>query len=507
MKTKCVAASLMAASLFLEVSVLGGENDWLVPLGAPPQAAPRRISGGEAFPPLPLPATPLRRSERKREPSAPKMIAKVMWGESADFKYDNGITTQVSDWNQSPADLQQIVKKASATLGTPYSTDALPLSAFHGDPIKTPVLFLSGSRTIKFDKKQIEMLHDYVLRGGMIIADNVAGSPYFYASMKKAMEEAFPELSFREIPGDHPIYHMIADVEQVKFGRNNEDTKPLLEGMYVFSRIGVLISKYGLGCGWDDHEVPAMLKQAVYYDVPSANKIGVNMISYAIGYANVGRESAKPELFGTLDEKHPTDEFVFAQLKHEGAWNVHSGGASSLLRRLRQNSAVRVSLKRVPVLAGKDDISGFAFLYLTGLDDFRLDASGASAIRAHLNRGGTLLINNGLGMRTFDQAVRRELKKVLPEGELQVIPPSHPLYNTVFKIGEVQYTPAVAKAKPGLKSPYLEGVSIGGDLRVIYSPFDLEAGWTGMDHPLARGFETDSAMQLGMNIVVYAMTH
>jgi len=43
-----------------------GENDWFVPLGPPPEAGKRRISGGEGFPPLPLPATPLRRTERKR---------------------------------------------------------------------------------------------------------------------------------------------------------------------------------------------------------------------------------------------------------------------------------------------------------------------------------------------------------------------------------------------------------------------------------------------------------
>ncbi len=506
MKTKVLVAALAAGTFLPGVLVHGGENDWLVPLGAPPQAAPRRISGGEGFPPLPLPATPLRRSERKREPSGPKMIAKLMWGESADFKYDNGLSTQVSDWNQCPGDLQQIVRKAGAALGTSYSTDVLSLSSFRGDPVRTPVLFLSGSRTIKFDKKQLELLHDYVIRGGMIIADNVAGSPYFYAAIKSAMQEAFPELTFREIPADHPVYHMLGDVDEVGFPRNLDSKKPLLEGMYVFSRIGVLVSKYGLGCGWDDHEVP-MLKQAIYYDVPSANKIGVNLVAYAAGYANVGRESAKPELFGTLDEKRPTDEFVFAQIKHEGAWNVHSGGAATLLRRLRQNSAVRVSLKRVPVAPGKDDLSSFTFLYLSGLDDFKLDPAAVSALRAHLNRGGTLLINNGLGLKTFDTAVRRELKRVLPESELTPLAPNHPLYSTVFKIAEAQYTPAVVKLRPTLKTPYLEGVSVGGDLRVIYSPFDLEAGWTGLDHPLAKGYEPDSAMQLGMNLVVYAMTH
>jgi len=57
-----------------------GENEWFVPLGPPPEAAKRRISGGESFPPLPLPATPLRRTERKREPSPPKLAAKIVWG-------------------------------------------------------------------------------------------------------------------------------------------------------------------------------------------------------------------------------------------------------------------------------------------------------------------------------------------------------------------------------------------------------------------------------------------
>src|SRR5947208_447485 len=81
------------------VASFAGENDWFKPLGLPPQAAPRRIGGGESFPPLPLPATPLRRTERKREPSPPKIIAKVIWGEAAEFAYDNGMKTQVADWN------------------------------------------------------------------------------------------------------------------------------------------------------------------------------------------------------------------------------------------------------------------------------------------------------------------------------------------------------------------------------------------------------------------------
>jgi hypothetical protein len=49
--------------------------------------------------------------------------------------------------------------------------------------------------------------------------------------------------------------------------------------------------------------------------------------------------------------------------------------------------------------------------------------------------------------------------------------------------------------------------SRNGDVKVIYSPLDLETGWQGMEHPLARAYQPDSAMKLGVNIIMYAMTH
>ncbi|MCX7590887.1 MAG: DUF4159 domain-containing protein, partial [Kiritimatiellae bacterium] len=181
--------------------------------------------------------------------------------------------------------------------------------------------------------------------------------------------------------------------------------------------------------------------------------------------------------------------------------------AVTLLRRLRQNTSLRVSLKRAPVQPGRDDLSPYPILYLTGLDEFQFDEKAVAALRRFLGNAGTLLINNGLGMKTFDTAVRRELKKILPEADLAPLPVTHPVFTTVFPVNEVQYTPAVLRERPDLKQPYLEGITVGGDLRVIYSPFDIEAAWQGCEHPLARGYEPHSGTELGINIIMYAMTH
>ena len=503
---KRLLAALLALVSFGQVAFGAGENDWFVPLGKPPEAPPKHISGGEGFPPLPLPATPLRRSERHRDPSPPSLFGKVVWGEQGSFTYTGGNTTQISDWNLCPADLQHLFQKVRGQLGLEYGYDDVSLPSFSGDPDKMAVLFFSGTRTLKLDDASLAKLRAYVLKGGMLVFDSVAGSPFFYGSAKQVMQQAFPELAWRVVPSDHPLYHMVNDVKSVHYSPNVSSDQPQLEALYVGSRIGVLVSRYGLGCGWDDHAVP-LIKDAAYYDVGSANAIGINLVAYAIGYNRVGMEEARPELFAAADEKTPTDEFVFAQIEHEGAYNVHPNSATTLLSKLRAATSLRVNLKREVVDPGKDDLSNLSFLYLTGLDDFHLSDNAVTALRGFLQRNGTLLINNGLGLSTFDRAVRRELARVLPGAQLQPIPLSHAIFSDVVPVQTADYTPAVAMRYGPSNAPKLEGITLNGDVRVIYSPIDLEAGWEQTEYPMAIAYRPDTATPLGMNILMYAATH
>ena len=168
---------------------------------------------------------------------------------------------------------------------------------------------------------------------------------------------------------------------------------------------------------------------------------------------------------------------------------------------------MNVSLKRVAVDPGRDSLNGFPFLYLEGLVDFVWDDAAQQALRAFLEGGGTLVINNGLGLSTFDQAVRREMVRLLPGRQMTTIPADQAIFHAVHPTGKVQYTPAVLKAHPDLTQPMLEGIAFDGDWRVIYSSYDMASAWQGCDYPVARGYETQSGTELGMNVLFYAMTH
>ena len=486
------------------------ENDWFVYLGTKEakQAPRKNINAAEALPPLPLPATPLRRTERKKPPQPDCLVGKVIWGESASFTDTTGEAVQIADWNLCPTDAEKFVQNARA-LDLTYHWQNTNLNDFHYDPKKLPALLFSGVRTLKLSDSHVQALRDYVLNGGMIICDSIAGSPYFYDSAKKIFLQAFPESRFRTIPADHPLYHIIVDVDKVTCEGGKGTSEPFLEGIYIGSRVGVLVSKFGLGCGWNRNiERLKELPQAAYYDVKSAGDLGVDLAAYIVGYAEVGLVEGRPEVFGMADQQRPTDEFVFAQIKHDGVWNVHPGAATALLMKLRRYTSVRVNLKRAAVDVAQDDLSSYPFLYLTGLDDFSFSQTEAGALQRYLNNGGVLLINNGLGLGTFDAAVRRELKKLLPNTTLQPIPADHALHSGIFDTSNVQFSPALAKSKPELNNqPYLLGITMDGDLRVIYSPYDLEAGWLEVHYPQMRGYEPVSSQRLGMNMILYMMTH
>ncbi len=521
-RSKAIRPLLLAATVTVAVTVApsasgqGGKgasgDDWFVKSAKDrKERTQMTIAGGEKRDIIPsVPGMPIPQTDRKKPPSPDYLLAKVKWGSGAVI--DQKLT---EDWNLAPNDMLEFHKAARAK-DFKYMPTQTRLAEFSYDPALMPALLLSGVREVKFTPTQINRLRQYVLAGGMIVCDSVYGSPWFYESSLEVFDDMFPESRFRILPPDHPLYHISSEIEEVSYrsGGEGENGKPFLEGLYIGSRIGVLVSKYGLGCGmsgemevFDQLEKKGLKPKA--YSVESARQIGENLAPYIVGYGRVGEAEGKAELFGAADQSAPTSEFVFAQVKHDGAWNAHPGAARQLLTRLEKDSAIPVNLKRVSVDLNRDDTSAYPFLFFTGLDDFVLTSKQIKALRRHVDQGGTLVINNALGLATFHQAAVREMRRVFPVDEFRLLPETHEIYRSLYAIKSVKFTPALMKDQ-GEKlqnRPVLFGVKIKGKLRVIYSPYDLEGGWNEVRYPLSRGYQSDSAKQLGCNIIMFAMTN
>ncbi len=104
------------------------------------------------------------------------------------------------------------------------------------------------------------------------------------------------------------------------------------------------------------------------------------------------------------------------------------------------------------------------FIFITGHKDFHFTDPEAKNLREYLMLGGALWIDNACpGRRSlFDIAIRREMKKVLPDRDFETIDARHPVFNNYFNF----------KAPPLGMNFYrepVEAIRVGREIAVFYT--------------------------------------
>lgn len=481
------------------------EDAFLRPVGQPPVAKAQRRQGGESLPPLPLPATPLRRSEQKHPPAPTTLIGKVIWGGYLDYTWPNGVVSRVFDWNMVPADAQQLLRHLKGRSGLEYQAVTLDLGMLSGDPAEVPVLLFSGGRSISFTPGERARLRKYLLDGGMVWFDSVAGSPFFSRSAAGEMRKILPEAPLRRVPADHPVFHLAKSL--VAGETNRSKAQPFeLEGVFLGPRLAAVISPVGLGCGWDNAR-PELIADARYYKPAAAVDLGVNLALYAVGWFDSARRYAAGESEAEPGTANP-EQVPFAQLVTDGFWNSDPGSGDRFLRYLGRNLKVNTSGSVSYVNVDRAELSDYPFLFLNGLGDFTLEKPALEKLRRYLDDGGFLLVNNTMGLAEFDGAARRFIARLYPEKKLGRIPADHVLFtHGPYKFADSGFTAEAAARYPGETFPLLYGVSDGDRLALVYSPVDLAGGWQQVPRPGSVMYLSSVAGRLGGTIVTYFLTH
>jgi hypothetical protein len=154
------------------------------------------------------------------------------------------------------------------------------------------------------------------------------------------------------------------------------------------------------------------------------------------------------------------------------------------------------------------DTGTFPLLFMTGHYDFHLTKAEAEGLARYLERGGMLLASSAAGLKPFDTAFRRELKRAFPNGELIKLPPTHPLFVGGWNaIERITYTQRALKDNPTLELPEFFGFFVDGRLAILYTPHDLMSGVNRESNAYAKGVAADDALRLVINIITYALSN
>jgi len=504
--TKLVLTLIVLAAIGSQALADDGFNVPKGPCGSAPVAKPQRRKAGESFPPLPLPATPLRRTEKKRPPSPPALIAKIQFGEIKTYEHD-GKEVRYYDWNKDPGDIPMLINVANQTLGLQYTQKCGPMRAFDPDPAQYPIFYFTGSDDFTLSDQEVARLREFVRNGGTVWGDTCFGDPDFFQAFSREMNRVLPDRQWRLLTPDHPLFHSFYKIEEVTYTRevpeaNGTAGPPIFFGLDVGDRTAVVLSRYDLSCGWDGH----VRKGAMSVSPNDARRLGVNMIAYALATYRLAAYQSTAKIYYEEEERARGD-FVFAQAKLTDNWDTQPNAIANLLKYVTANSSAEVKFQRRAVDLTSDGLQQYPFLYMTGLYDFELTDAEVQALRRYLASGGFLVASPSSGRREFDAAFRRAMQTVFPDHPLQALPAEHPVYTILNRVDAVNYTDYVKSLDETPPPLPLEGIQIGATTSVIYSPYGLGGGWRGFDHPFGRDVACDDAVKLGVNIVLYGMTH
>lgn len=493
--------------LFVSAMLVGTAQAWENPKVAPPKGKPQRMSGGEGMPPLPLPATPLRRTERKREPSPPALIGKLGFLPGS-FTVQNGRRKPAAGWPSTVIDIEPMMEWTNRQVGVKYRFVETTFQQFSFDPSEIPVLYLTGWTAMPDWGDPIrEKMRRYLYDGGTLIIHSQCGRPEFNASVLAEMSKLFPDRPLVALDSDHPIYHCLNNIGQMKVRKDSEPMKampPYLQAVHIGVRAAVIFSPIDLSTGWDVANNP--IEGGILYDMSDARRLAVNMVSYSLANTSYARTFAIEKQYCDQAEA-PRDEFVLAQVVHSGDWDPTPHALPNLIRVMKQDTTLNVKFKRVPVNLADGKLSEHPVLFMTGLRDFVLSPLEVRNLRDYLQNGGKLIAESGAGWTAFDAAFRREMKKVLPEQDLKLLPGDHPLYSISYPVGQVGFSPIVSRDLPDLKSPVIESLQVDGQEAVLYSRFSLSRGWELFADPYSKSYKDTDALRLGVNLFTYAMTH
>ncbi len=454
---------------------------------------PTRQTAAEGMPPLPLPAVPLRRSEPKAEPAPPLMMAKLEYG-----------TTQ--DWNTDPGDADNLMRHVREAVGLWYGWKHMnieELVALHkaDKQCKIPSLYISGHEAFEFTKDQRAALAQYLVDGGTLVGDACCGREEFATSFRREVKAMFPDRAFDVLQLDHPIFrafHKYTSVNVRTFPmgmKTDTEAPPELLGMNLGCRTAVVLSPYDMSCGWDDHthEHGSRLLPG------DAVRLGINLISYIAALRQVAETQAVTRLISDKTDR-PRQQFVLAQLRHQGDWDPDPNSTVQMLRCLSGESSLAVAFDLKSVDPSETKLAPFPFLYMTGFRDPKLTDDEVAALRRHLQAGGFLFINNCSGYNAFDRAARALSARLFPDQKLAPLPADDALFKSLHTIAKGKDRQTNEE-----RAIELEGVRIKNRLVLVYSKNDMVTQLKQVSDPFGNGYDADTCRKLSVNIVAYAL--
>jgi hypothetical protein len=199
-----------------------------------------------------------------------------------------------------------------------------------------------------------------------------------------------------------------------------------------------------------------------------------------------------------------------------GPWTDYPEADNNFIVGLREWAGTNLKIAPRPeVLEVMDDrIFDYPILYIVEPGSMELADEHAARLREYCARGGFIFFDDFWGEYEWYN-LETQLAKIWPERKWKELPLTHPIFHSYLDIEEIVQVPNVYNAQRGITSekggviPYYRGVEDEKGRVVAFISFNSDLGdaWEWINDPSYPVKYGLAAYKVGINVVVYAMSH
>ena len=237
-----------------------------------------------------------------------------------------------------------------------------------------------------------------------------------------------------------------------------------------------------------------------------------------------------------IDNEFKDDVFTFVRIRYDsyGGYGRRGGGWATDYRdsdlnfslRLQELTSLKVNPEPIVLRLTDSQLFDYPFIYIIEPGALIFSQAEVDALRKYCLNGGFLMVDDFWGDTQYEN-LRLELKRVFPDRDPAEVPLSHEIFQCVYPMKEKPQVPAINAAYATREGGFgtWERSRDGSDTstphyRAIYDDegrimvfichnTDLADGWEreGENHYYFKTFSEPKAYPMGINIIIYAMTH
>jgi hypothetical protein len=233
----------------------------------------------------------------------------------------------------------------------------------------------------------------------------------------------------------------------------------------------------------------------------------------------------------TLPEHFQHDVFTFVRIQYDSAGSARRGSNWdndfpdcdwNFSARLHQLTSLQVDPRGKVIRLTNPELFDYPFIYMSNIGAMRLREDEVLALRRYLLSGGFLMADDFWAPASW-RNVQAEMKRVFPDRKPRELNDDHPIFHLIFDLKGKPQVPSIFAWRDGHTFEYWHGDPQGDEAPHFWGLFDdrdqlmallchnndIGDGWEreGEDQEYFRLYSERVSYPLGINIVMYAMTH